>query len=126
MRVRTASKPSVSTSPLRSIKWMLAPILAKTPQQQADFLSRYDAWRDPAIDSRVGPVKAPPGPAAKIARRGRPWPIIAAVLAVVLLLTAAVYYLIPPPPEPISEDAAESTPISRSGWETSGSVSRAS
>jgi hypothetical protein len=94
----------------RRLKTMLAPIVVRTPTQQADFYRRFDALiadiaPAPADDQRMQAGRTIGQPAAASAAappgmRSRRAVIAAAVAALLLTIAAEVWLLWPPPPQP--------------------------
>jgi formylglycine-generating enzyme required for sulfatase activity len=100
----------------RRLKTMLAPIVVRTPTQQADFYRRFDALMTGIAPSRtIDPVQEegrtgdrPVIAARHTSTRGR-WrlPVSATVGAALLLTAAVALWLLWPPPPPVPLPSSE-------------------
>ena len=86
---------------------LLTPVLATSAVEQDKLRRRLASWLGPLIPGRIEDRPLPP-PVPEVVRRGRAWPVVAAVAALVTLALLAVYVggqpQIPlpiPPPVPV-------------------------
>jgi hypothetical protein len=84
---------------------VLAPVCAKTPDQQAEFYRRFDAWRTPtATDLR------PTGPAEEVVRKSQVW--MFTLLATFAMAAVAIAAILIKPPTPVLEPRPSPPPPS--------------